>query len=156
MHKLKSGVGSDLQLFFKKKGFLKDLGKVIELKEMHKFYFVLVKPKIICSTKDIYSKVKKFSKKERFKKQALKSRDKFLKYLRKNRNDLQFIVETKYPLIKKLLKDINDEKGCYLSRMTGSGSVCYGLFRDQVFAKKALNKLKNKYPQFWFSLAKTV
>jgi 4-diphosphocytidyl-2C-methyl-D-erythritol kinase len=40
--------------------------------------------------------------------------------------------------------------------MTGSGSVCYGLFNDQMSAKKALNNLKNKYPKFWLSLAKTV
>ena len=40
--------------------------------------------------------------------------------------------------------------------MTGSGSVCYGLFKDQITAKKALYNLKNKYPKFWLSLAKTV
>ena len=85
-----------------------------------------------------------------------KNKDKYLDYLIKNRNDLQFIVERKYPILKRLLKDLKNEKGCQISRMTGSGSVCYGLFRDQIVAKKALNKLKNKYPKFWFSLAKTV
>ena len=61
-----------------------------------------------------------------------------------------------YPIIKPLLKDIKNQKGCNLSRMTGSGSVCYGLFKDQITAKKALYNLKNKYPKFWLSLAKTV
>ena len=84
------------------------------------------------------------------------SKVKFLKYLSKSRNDLQLVVEKKYPIIKKLISDISKEKGCYFSRMTGSGSVCYGVFRDKIFAKKALNKLKNKYPKFWFSIAKTV
>ena len=28
--------------------------------------------------------------------------------------------------------------------------------KDHFVAKKALNKLKKKYPKFWFSLAKTV
>ena len=73
-----------------------------------------------------------------------------------NGNDLQLVVEKKYPLIKKLLSEIKNEKGCCLSRMTGSGSVCYGLFKSKILAKKALNKLKLKYPKFWFSLAKTV
>jgi len=80
----------------------------------------------------------------------------FIKQLISKNNDLQSIVEKKYPIIKKLLTDLKKEKGCYFSRMTGSGSVCYGLFIDQFFAKKALYKLKNKYPKFWFSLAKTV
>ena len=41
----------------------------------------------------------------------------------------------KYPVIKKLLKDISMFKGCYLSRMTGSGSTCYG------FANKKSQKM---------------
>ena len=79
-----------------------------------------------------------------------------MKYLSRSRNDLQFVVEKKHPFLKKLLLDIKNEKGCHFSRMTGSGSVCYGLFEDKSDAKKALNKLKIKYPKFWFSLAKTV
>ena len=72
------------------------------------------------------------------------------------KNELQTIVEKKYPIIKTLLKDISAQKKCYFSRMTGSGSVCYGLFNSQSASKKALNRIKKKYPKFWFSLAKTV
>ena len=72
------------------------------------------------------------------------------------KNELQSIVEKKYPPIKTLLKDISTKKGCYFSRMSGSGSVCYGLFNSESNAKKALNKIKYKYPKFWFSIAKTV
>ena len=152
----KSKIGSDLKLFFKKTGFLKDLNTIVELKGINKFYFVLIKPKIRCSTKNIYSEVKKFSKREKFNKNIIRSRNQILDYMTSNRNDLQFVVEKKHPFIKKLLKDIGNEKGCCFSRMTGSGSVCYGLFNNQILAKKALNKLKYKYPKFWFSLAKTV
>ena len=53
--------------------------------------------------------------------------------------------------MKKILIDIQNLQGCCFSRMTGSGSVCYGLFMDQIVAKKALNKLKKKYPGFWIS-----
>ena len=156
LSKLEKVIGTDLKLFFNRQGYLKNLKTIVEIKKKHKFFFVLIQPKIKCSTKEIYSGVKNFSAKENFNKKMIKSKNIFLDYLRKSRNDLQFIVERKYPSINKLLQDINSEKGCYFSRLTGSGSVCYGLFRDQVFAKKALNKLKNKYPKFWFSLAKTV
>ena len=40
--------------------------------------------------------------------------------------------------------------------MTGSGSVCYGLFNSESSAKKALSQIKIKHPKFWFSIAKTV
>ena len=156
LNKLEKVIGTDLILFFNRQGYLKNLKTVIEIINIHKFCFVLIQPKIKCSTKEIYSKMKNFSVKENLDKKMIKSKNMFLNYLTKSKNDLQFIVERKYPLIKRLLKDINDEKGCYFSRLTGTGSVCYGLFRDQIVAKKALNKLKNKYPNFWVSLAKTV
>tara|TARA_B100001248_G_scaffold251607_1_gene226882 strand:+ start:864 stop:1700 length:837 start_codon:yes stop_codon:yes gene_type:complete len=156
LEKFESLIGSDFRLFFKKQGFLKDLQSIIEIKKKQKFYFTLIQPKIIYPTKEIYSNVKKISKKKKFDKNLIKSRNKLLEYLSKNGNDLQFIVEKKYPLIKNILTDLKNEKGCYLSRMTGSGSVCYGLFMDPIVAKKALHKLKKKYPKFWISLAKTV
>ncbi len=156
LNKFKNVIGSDLRLFFKDQGFLKNLRTIIEVKKKYKFSFILIQPKIRCSTREIYSRVKNFSIKKKFNTSILKSKKIFLDYLSKGENDLQFIVEKKYPLIKRLLKDIKNEEGCHFSRMTGSGSVCYGLFRDQIVAKKALNKLKNKYPKFWFSLAKTV
>ena len=129
-------IGSDFKLFFAKQGFLENLQTVIEFKKKQKFYFLLVKPRIKCSTRDIYSNVSKFSKKEKFSENLINSKNKYLEYLFKNRNDLQLIVERKYPSIKKLLTDIKNQKGCYFSRMTGSGSVCYGLFKDQINAKK--------------------
>ena len=156
LNKLESLIGSDLKLFFSKQGFLKDLKTVINFKKNYRFFFLLIKPKVKCSSKEIYSKVKKYSKKRRLDKNTVQFRNNFLEYLSKSRNDLQFIVERKYPIIKNLLTDIKNEKGCCVSRMTGSGSVCYGLFDEKILAKKALNNLKTKYPKFWFSLAKTV
>ena len=155
LNELKSKIGSDIVLFFKKQGFMKNLKLIIGLKKKN-FHFVLIQPKIRCSTKDIYSRVKKFSRKERLDKKIANSKNRFLTYLSTNKNDLQFVVERKHPFIKKLLADIKKEKGCHFSRMTGSGSVCYGLFNHKIIAKKALKKLKKKYPKLWFSLAKTV
>ena len=86
----------------------------------------------------------------------LKTKKNFINYILNAKNDLQSIVEKKYPILRELLEYIKNEKGCYFSRITGSGSVCYGLFKDQITAKKALYNLKNKYPKFWLSLAKTV
>tara|TARA_B100001059_G_C17745711_1_gene534181 strand:+ start:392 stop:1228 length:837 start_codon:yes stop_codon:yes gene_type:complete len=155
-NEVENTIGSDLRLFFYKQGFLKNTSSVINIGKKHKLFFVLIKPKIKCSTKEIYSKVKKYSKKRLFNVNEINTKNKFINLLSKSSNDLQSVVEKKYPTIKKLLKDIGNEEGCCFSRMTGSGSVCYGLFEDENVAKKALNKLKIKYPTFWFSFAKTV
>jgi 4-diphosphocytidyl-2-C-methyl-D-erythritol kinase len=156
LDKAESIIGSDLRLFFYKQGFMKNLASVISLKKKKIFFFLLIQPKIKCSTREVYSKVRKYSKKKLLIKSKIMTKNKYITFLIKESNDLQSVVEKKYPLLKKLLMDIRNEKGCCFSRMTGSGSVCYGLFKDQIAAKKALNKLKIKYPKFWLSLAKTV
>ena len=73
-----------------------------------------------------------------------------------SKNDLQSIVEKKHKILRKLLLSIKEFKGCYFSRMTGSGSTCYGLFVDKNSSLVALKKLRKKYPKFWFSIAKTI
>ena len=153
---IKKKIGSDLELFFYKQGFLKDLGSVINQKIKQRFFFVLIKPPISCSTQEIYSKIKKHSIKTAFSKRAVNKRKSFLNLLINSRNDLQSVVEKKYPRFKTILNNISFQKGCYFSRMTGSGSVCYGLFITPNSAKKAQINLKKIYPKFWVSIAKTV
>lgn len=155
IEKVEKLIGSDLRLFFHKQGFLQNLRTIKTIKKQ-KLFFLLSRPNIICSTKKIYSKVKKYSKKKKFNFQKMNNKKGFINYILEQNNELQSIVEEEYPSIKILLKDINTEKGCHFSRMSGSGSVCYGLFNNESNAKKALNKIKTKHPKFWFSIAKTV
>ena len=155
LEKVEKLIGSDLRLFFHKQGFLQNLRTIKTIKKQ-KLFFLLSRPNIICSTKKIYSKVKKYSKKKKFNFQKMNNKKGFVNYILEQNNELQSIVEEEYPSIKILLKDIKTEKGCHFSRMSGSGSVCYGLFNNESNAKKALNKIKTKHPKFWFSIAKTV
>jgi 4-diphosphocytidyl-2-C-methyl-D-erythritol kinase len=156
MSKVEKLIGSDLRLFFYKQGFLKNLKNIISAKKNQKLYFLLAYPNVKCSTYEIYSKVNKYSKKSKLNFYKTNTKVKFIDYISNSKNDLQSIVEKKYPIVKKLLIDISSGRGCYFSRMSGSGSICYGLFNNERAAKKALNKIKNKYPKFWFSTAKTV
>ncbi|MDC0530250.1 hypothetical protein OAR89_01940 [Pelagibacteraceae bacterium] len=155
-NKIENKIGSDLSLFFYNQGFLESLQNIKELKKKQKLFFLLSHPNINCSTREIYSKVRKYSKKSKFISYKINTKKKFIRHILKNKNELQSIVEKKYPIIRRLIKDISEEKGCYFSRMSGSGSVCYGLFNNESAAKNALNKIKTKYPKFWFSIAKTV
>ncbi len=154
--KISEGIGSDFLLFFHHQGYLKDLKTVIKFKQKHQLYFLLIYPKIKCRTNEIYSKVKKFSKKKKLLVKSLKSKKNFKNYLINSDNDLQSIVEKKYPIIKRVLLDTGKMKGCFLSRMSGSGSVCYGIFDNKHSSKVALKKLRKKYPKFSFSMAKTI
>ncbi len=155
LYQIEKKIGSDFRLFFYQQGFLRKLGSIIKFKKQ-KMFFVLIQPDVKCSTKEIYSRVQVFSTKRTFNSNKTKTKLKLISHLSKSRNELQSVVEKKYPIVKDLLKDIKKEQGCYFSRMTGSGSVCYGIFNNRIKARKALNNLKIKYPKFWSSLAKTV
>ena len=147
--------GSDMRLFFYNQGILQSLKKIVKFKKKYKLFFLVVYPNIKCSTREVYSKVKNYNKKKVLK-QIHKNKAALINQIFNLNNDLQSIVEKKYPVIQKLLLNISTEKGCYFSRMTGSGSACYGLFRDMRSSKVALKRLRKKYPKFWFSIAKTI
>ncbi len=149
-------VGTDFKLFLYKKGFIKNLDKIKKIRLKSKLYFMIVYPNFKCSTKYVYSKVKKYSPKLNHKYKHFNDKNKFLKFMTYNVNELQPIVEKKYPILRKIIKEIRVKKDCYFSRMTGSGSVCYGVFKSEKAAKKALNLIKLKYPNYWGAVAKTI
>ncbi len=153
---LEKKIGSDLKLFFYRQGFLKSIKKISAFQKEYRLYFLLVYPNIKCATKYVYSKVKKYSSKTQFNFSKINKKSKYIDFLINKNNDLQLIVENKYPIIKKLILEIKQKKGCYFSRMTGSGSVCYGVFKTEKTAKAALNGIKTKYPKYWLTVAKTI
>ena len=149
-------IGSDFRLFLNNYSFQKQLGKIYKPKNNLSNTFLIVYPNINCKTKKIYSLVKKFSKPSgnRYLKKVnnIKLTNNFIK----DRNDLQKIVEKKYLKVSQLIKFIYERKGCIFSRMTGSGSVCYGVFKSKKTAKLAINNLKRKYPKYWCVITKTI
>ena len=153
---LSKRIGSDVRIFLYQQGFISNLKKIYSFQKKHSLYFLLVYPTIKCSTKYIYSKVRKFSQKSDFSFKKIEVKNKFIKLLIGENNNLQSIVENKYPTIKRLIIEIRQRKGCYFSRMTGSGSVCYGVFKSKKSAKAALNIIKVKYPKYSSWVAKTI
>ncbi len=149
-------VGSDTRLFFHKKGFVANTKKVVNLENQARLYFLVAFPKIECDTASVYFKVKKYSVVKNFIVNEIDSKISLLNYIINSKNDLQSIVENKHPIIRDLITNIRRQNGCFTSRMTGSGSSCYGLFIDENCSKVALDSLKKKYPKFWFSIAKTI
>ena len=111
LNQVENRVGSDLKLFFYNQGFVQNLGLITNIEKNYKLFFLLIQPRVKCSTKKIYAKVKNYSKKKTFEKNRIKTKSKFINHLSKSSNDLQSIVEKKYPIIKELLINIRNEKG---------------------------------------------
>ena len=153
---LKKKVGSDIQLFHFKQTFQKDLNTTINYKKNFNLFLLLVYPYINCSTKKIYSKVKKVSKFSKLNYSNFKKMDKFLKVISSDKNDLQKIVENLHPEVTRILKNIQLQKGCCFSRMTGSGSACYGIFQNKRLTHLASKNLNKMFPNYWHAITKTI
>ena len=156
VRKLEKKIGSDFRLFLNPFSFQKNLKKVQGRKKFFTLHFLVVYPMINCRTKHIYSLVKKFS----FSKKKLyftsKKVNSFFKEIKNDKNDLQQIVEKKYFKVRQLIYYLKNQRGCVFSRMTGSGSVCYGVFKSKKMAIIARKKIKKKYPNYWCVTTKTI
>ena len=149
-------IGSDFRLFFLNHSFQKSLKKILKFKKKYTFYFVVVYPNINSSTKEVYSQVKKFSLPLKNDLSKVESKKSYIKFIKNENNDLQKIVEKKHKKILKVLDLMKIQKNCLFSRMTGSGSVCFGIFSVRKSAKQGLIKIQKKLPNYWCVLTKSI
>jgi len=75
------------------------------------------------------------------------------------RHLLDFLIETKNcltpaalqiaPVISDALDALSKTKGCLLSRMSGSGATCFGIYRSPDDSNAALQSIKSTRPDWW-------
>ena len=53
------------------------------------------------------------------------------------------------PIISDVLAALKTQEDCLLSRMSGSGATCFGLFTDRSSAKQAAARLYESHPDWW-------
>ncbi len=75
--------------------------------------------------------------------------DDLFEFLAEQRNDLQAPACQIAPQITQVLQALSGTGGCALSRMSGSGATCFGLFASQDAAQQAEAALKAAYPGWW-------
>ncbi len=147
-------VGSDVILgLYSKSLILKHNNQIKVSPFKQKFYTLIVKPNFGCSTKKIYSKVKKFSKVEF----NLNSKKMFnVKYLKERKNDLELIAIDQYPKLRVLKNFLENLSSNEFVRMTGSGSAIIAYFNSAKTCKDAEKKVKKKFRNYWSTTSKTI
>lgn len=145
---LGKNLGADVVPCFYNKAVLAErIGDIItEINTNFKYYIIIVKPKISCSTKEMYKKIDKNNLNQ-------KDTTKELVKALENRN-IELLTNNLYNVFeevidqKELIQNIKHElirNGAISSLMTGSGSAVYGIFKNKEIAKKAYENLKEKY-----------
>ena len=130
--------------------------EILRLNQKFKLNLLIVYPNLICSTKRIYEKNKKISLSTPQSFFCIKNNKKLINLLKNENNDLEEIVIKIYPKVKKIIEYIKSIKGCYFSRITGSGSACFGIFSNMKNAIYAQKLIKLKYPNYWCVVSKTI
>ena len=150
-------LGSDFRLFFySPQLFQRNLFKITKFKKKYDFYFILIYPFLRSSTKNIYGQFRDYKTIKNRNNYQVNSKLKMIQNVKFEENSLEKIVALKYPVIKKILNELKLIKNCQFSRITGSGSACFGLFLTQRSADLGLSKIKKKFPKFWCVVGKTI
>ena len=118
-----------------------------------RIYTLIVKPNFGCSTKDIYSKVRKFTKP----KFDLPKKNMFnFSYLKKMKNALEPIVFSKYPKLRIIRSKLESLSKPIFVRMTGSGSSIVAYYESKEKCDNAKKLFNKKYKNYWCKVAKTI
>ena len=147
-------IGSDVALGLNSTfTILKSNNQIIEFKNCKKFYALIVKPSFGCSTKEIYSGVKKFTK-PRFNKPSKKMFS--FDNLKKLNNSLEAISLSKFPKLKNIKHFLEKSSNKSFVRMTGSGSAIVAYFKSKKLCDDLKKKFSRKYKNCWCKVAKTI
>ena len=147
-------IGSDVALGLNSTfTILKSNNQIKEFKNCKKFYVLIVKPSFGCSTKEIYSGVKKFTK-PRFNKLSKKMFN--FDNLKKLNNSLEAISLSKFPKLKNIKHFLEKSSNKSFVRMTGSGSAIVAYFKSKKLCDDVKKKFSRKYKNCWCKVAKTI
>ena len=152
--RLTNQIGSDVILGIKPSNtILSHNGNIKKYNKTIKFYILVVKPVFGCSTKHIYSKVKKFSKPQF---NTPKSKMFEAEYLKTLNNDLENIAFKKYPQLKKIKSFLSNTSNNIFTRMSGSGSSIVVYFKSKRACGNAYSQFKRKFSRHWCIVSKTI
>ena len=147
-------IGSDVVLGLNSTfTILKSNNQIKEFKNCNKFYTLIVKPSFGCSTKEIYSGVKKFTK-PRFNKTSKKMFS--FDNLKKLNNSLEAISLSKFPKLKDIKHFLEKSSNESFVRMTGSGSAIVAYFKSKKLCDDVKKKFSRTYKNCWCKVAKTI
>jgi 4-diphosphocytidyl-2-C-methyl-D-erythritol kinase len=76
---------------------------------------------------------------------------KLARYLSARHNDLQLPACELAPEILTVLSALQEQPGCLLARMSGSGATCFGLFEDAAEMAAAANAIARSLPGYWLA-----
>jgi len=147
-------IGSDVVLGLNStNSILTSKNEIKRFTNCKKFYTLIVKPNFGCSTRYMYSAVKKFN----VAKLNKPNKKMFnLDYTKKMNNSLEPIALSKYPILKKFKLYLESLSKPIFVRMTGSGSALVAYFQSKKGCEDVRKQFIKKYKNYWCITSKTI
>ena len=147
-------VGSDVILGLKPlNSVLTSNNKIKTFRNSKKLFTLIIKPNFGCSTKYIYSLVKKF---DRAKLNVPTKKMFNINFLKKSNNSLEEIVFNRYSTLRKVRDYLINLQNPIFVRMTGSGSALVSYYYSKKQCDTAQKQFNKDYKKYWCISSKTI
>lgn len=149
--KIAADLGSDIPVcVVGRSGFIGGIGTEIDpAPSLPSAWLVLVNPGTGLPTPDVYrARQGAFSPSMRFA-DVFATAAELAECLALRGNDLTRAAIGLVPEIETVLGAIRNSAGCLLSRMSGSGATCFGLYGDPAAAEGAAAAIRSEHPRWW-------
>jgi 4-diphosphocytidyl-2-C-methyl-D-erythritol kinase len=152
LYDIAAGLGSDIPVCVDAvPAFMEGRGEILRaVQSMPRIAMMLVNPGVAVPTKDVFAALVERSEVDmtlpagRFGDTA-----DLLRFLEMTRNDLEAPARQIQPVIGEVLTTMAALPGALLTRMSGSGATCFGIFADEDCCARAAALLKQARPAWW-------
>ena len=146
-------LGADVPFFINGKvAFVSGIGEVLKLVKFNcdNLFLLIVNPKKPLSTQEVFLN---FAADFRSQNSQIKN-NQIISTIKNRCNDLQISAIRIIPEIAIILQKISQQKNCLVSRMSGSGASCFGVFENAEDLELAYINMQKTFPNFYIRRAK--
>ncbi len=149
---LAAPLGSDIPVCVASRAaFMEGRGEILrDVQSMPRIPMLLVNPGMAVPTRDVFDALQQRSGADMALPQGrFRDTADLLRFLETTRNDLEAPARVLQPVIGDVLSAIAALPGAFLTRMSGSGATCFGIFADDHACTHAAEILKKAMPGWW-------
>lgn len=131
--------------------FMEGRGEILTpVAAMPRLALLLVNPGVPVPTREVFAALKtRRGTDMALPRGAFRDTGDLLRFLETTGNDLEEPARAIQPLIGEVLGAIARQPGALVSRMSGSGATCFGIFADDDCCTRAANALRSAHPGWW-------
>src|ERR1700749_3898288 len=146
-------LGSDVPVCVASRAsWMEGRGEVLTPAAIARLSMVLINPGAAVSTAEVFRTLKSRTGIG----MRLESTGDLISFLKQTANDLEPPARAIQPRIGEVLDALAAVPDVLLTRMSGSGATCFGLFKDDVSAAAAAERLSAEHPTWWIRAAQTL